>query len=472
MLKNNDDEENTSLAPDDKDSNKTPIDKDLDNEEDLDDEEDSVYPQIGAFSDMAIMKLTPFDDEIKVVMKKTEQLPENPKDTAKNIKIKKVKVDIPDPSQGAILGKTVITDGEKTRIEFSVLADKKQLANFDEGLIKEYFSDNPIIKNIVREHELGHVIDQTYFNMADTTPMNVVRFNNFGERKGNAVEVLGVVDAYHTLKSQGITTFEYGGKKSIPIDQILDPYPHLRETVEKNGSDLNNPNTVRALVNVSKHCFDTHRKDLYEEQIGLSFMQADSVVLPYQEELRRAREEDSYFDTTVNDMLKQVKIGHRYIDLQNCKDLLVEPKEYFNNILLKDEDYIPTEAKIKIDDHLKEIGIPAQDRPQYIIDQYDKIIAKEDDADQKLKELMALANKNYTTITYQDGSTEVFEAPDKKVEKILLGKQIKKDEIETKQQLEKAMVELESKEPKKTEKINNQPTLTAMSIPNNNQSSR
>lgn len=202
---------------------------------------------------------------------------------------------------------------------------------------KEYANQNPIAENSIAYHEALHKRHSNHNGMSDTSraPANTLRTDRLTETTAHAVQYLSTANTYTFLKNQGIETFEYTQTKddkektlTMPLDDVLDMYPGLREAMDGKDFSPDDPEMVRKIVAASAKNWNNHYKDTYYEQhcnvLGLQLNSQKDASFSFR--LRNTRNQETRkqdFAKLSQEMLKDIYIGNNTtVNLTDCEDLL------------------------------------------------------------------------------------------------------------------------------------------------------
>lgn len=280
-------------------------------------------------------------------------------------------------------------------------ANKKTLA-FAEG--------NQIAMEATLYHEATHLKHRKYDGLSDLKyPIDIARGDRLTETTAYAVENLYAANKYMELKNRGIKTITLNGKEQ-PIESILEIWPGLKETVEKNGFNAKDPQSVRNVVECAGKYWKENRQKVYESQHkGM----IDQCAKP-ENMMDTLKHDDKQFDKTAQTMLKEVYIGtNTSIDLTHCQDLLNTMSVENAKTMLKDKPIKSTQTLsygklTEINDYLDSIGIKDdKEKIAYLNDNFEKIVLRSGEHDEKLKAiLLNTSSEKSNTIVYADNLTE------------------------------------------------------------------
>lgn len=372
---------------------------------------------------------------------KIADVPEKPKDILKreDITIKNIELTKEDLKNGVELGNYATEEDKIVVHRFTV---SKETAQY----IKDNTSQKSLtpekaeqkINNTIRQltvvfHENLHKKHNTYdgMGMLGDTPKNAIKKNRLTETTAKAVEYLAIAQHYTILKKQGVKNLEIDGEVK-PLESMLDVCPHLRETIEKNGFDANDKQSVRNVVQTASEYWHKEIKPMYEEQHATAGEEAASEWKSFATQLRTSKEDpDKRYEKTSQRMLSNAYIGNNtYVDLNHCRDLLDtmsndEAQKIINNYDITPQQTPSKETLLAVNKHLEKKGAHTDEEKQAMLEEaFIKIIYRDADADQELKNIMLreggsikysdgiiethLPNSNFVTIGKEDGKTFVL----------------------------------------------------------------
>lgn len=289
---------------------------------------------------------------------------------------------------------------------------KEKLASIHNHAGAEYVKGNPAAELSTLQHELAHYNREhngsahiDYANGETNFALNYV-----DEKSARVVETLSLVNVYNHCKEQNMAYFTYKDT-TIKVDELLDVYPNLKETVEKHGSDLNNPETVTAIAKTVCEDWDKRARPIYEDKEFAEAAKESHASISAQ--IQGVKDGEK----AMAEQLKNLDIGYGMkIDLPDeCKEFIYPSKEYLHDYMMNSDvmdkgAHPSSEGLLAIDKHLEEKGITsAEDKDKYLKAQYEKIVNRAPDADLELKNLMLAAEMNpdrAKTIAYTDGLIE------------------------------------------------------------------
>ena len=292
--------------------------------------------------------------------------------------------------------------------EAKIFVNKEIIATRKDALYKplaEAAQGNEVALKCMIYHELNHMHNNAYDGLGQLsyTPTNAIKGDVLTEKLSLCTEYLTMAKEYNNRKLKGETTIKYDDGSEKPLDSLLDIYPNFKETVKKHGSDINNPETKRALVNAAMKYWDKDRGSCYTTQNEQMMLVGNNVFnnCSFSKQMEVLKNEEETYKKVSAAMLSNINIDNQQIDLTDCKDLI--------------DTYTTENAHQLIADHNKEdytnekiVFVPSYQEYQEI-NQYLESIGKMTDA-----EKMAHIKQ-----TVQTASSSI-ESYDKKLEEIIL----------------------------------------------------
>lgn len=272
----------------------------------------------------------------------------------------------------------------------------------------EYLKGNSAAELAVYFHELNHYNHEKrgQSSIDSHTAETEVALNYITEKTAHSAAYLSVANLWKECKNSGIETLQMRGK-DYKVDEILDMYPGLKETVLANGFDPKDPKTISPIVKLASEDWDKERLDTYCSTQFKEFTSEASGSLI--QKIQAARETQIAQD----DMLKDIQIGHKTkIDIpEDCVSLMKPSSEFLHRFVRENTNANFTASNdglLAIDKYLDEIGLKNdKQKDAYLTKQYECIVNRSPDADLKLQELMLACD--YTgrnqTIVYTDNLT-------------------------------------------------------------------
>ena len=369
-------------------------------------------------------------------------VPERPRDILQrdDITIEEKELTTEELKNGVVLGSYSRQNDELVVHNFTVSHETAEFIqeNTQQSItpeIAENKLNNTLNQLMVIYHENLHKKHNIYdgANILGDTPINAIRENRLTETAAKATEYLAIAQHYTLLKEQGVKNLEINGEIK-PLESMLDLCPNLRETIEKNGFNINDPQSVRNVVKAASDYWHDEIKPLYTEQHAEAGKHTANEELSLATQLRITKEDpDKRYQETSERMMDNVYIGsNTYVNLNHCRDLLdTMSKEEAQQII---EDHNITtpqrpskETLMAVDKYLEQKGAHTDEEKQAMLEEaFIKIIDRAPDADKELKNLMLgnngsirysdglietrVPNSNLATISKENGKTYVIQA--------------------------------------------------------------
>ncbi len=346
-------------------------------------------------------------------------VPERPRDvlTRDDITIENRELTKEDLTNGVTLGSYKAEYDQLTVHHFNV---SEETANFitehsQQSLTPETAENK--VNNVLRQlsvlyHENLHRKHNIYDGMGllGDTPTNAIKEDRLTETTAKATEYLAIAQLYTTLKEQGVKNLSIDGEIK-PLESMLDLCPNLRETIEKNGFNVNDPQSVRNVVKAASDYWHDEIKPLYENQHANAANNNINESVSFATQLRTAREDpDKRYEETAQRMLSDVYIGsNTAVDLNHCRDLLdtmstEEAQKIMDNHNITPPQRPSEETLMAVDRYLEQKGAHTDEEKQAMLEEaFIKIIDRAPDADQELKKIML---REGGSIRYSDGLVE------------------------------------------------------------------
>ena len=347
------------------------------------------------------------------------KVPNKPRDmiTRDDITIEDKELTQEDVANGVTFGSYKAEFDELTIHRFSV---SEETTNFitehtQQSLTPETAESK--VNNVLRQlsvlyHENLHRKHNIYDGMGllGDTPTNAIKEDRLTETTAKATEYLAIAQLYTTLKEQGVKNLDIDGELK-PLESMLDLCPNLRETIEKNGFNVNDPQSVRNVVKAASDYWHDEIKPLYEEQHANAATHNVNENVSFSTQLRTSKEDpEKRYQKTSKRMLSNVYIGsNTYVDLNHCRDLLdtmsnEEAQQIMNNHNITPPQRPSQETLMAVDKYLEQKGAHTDEEKQAMLEEaFIKIIDRAPDADQELKKIML---QNGGSIKYSDGLVE------------------------------------------------------------------
>ena len=300
----------------------------------------------------------------------------------------------------------------------------------------EHAKGNKMTHMLVALHETCHMTQEKRINSQSALddPSITLKKNTLIEKTAFSVEMLAVANMHKQLKEQGVTTLTYEDKdgiKTMPVDDLLNLYPGLKDTV-KDGFSPENSEDVRKVVNNASNLWDAKYKDSYKQQAVNAAKGVNKRLPTFSEQLKLVeqgpRNQEKEYDKDVKCVLKDVYIGGNIsVDLSHCRDLLDtgNPGEIVNlgkenefpegKVLLsakfedKKDKILPKETLLKLNTHLEKIGIKTdKEKDEYIKEAFTAIVTRSAEAE-KYDELKNILLENGGAIKYADRLVEIHD---------------------------------------------------------------
>ncbi|MBR5599153.1 MAG: hypothetical protein IKW39_03840 [Alphaproteobacteria bacterium] len=273
----------------------------------------------------------------------------------------------------------------------------------------EYLKNNPVAEVAIKTHEVDvhgtHYAKNINDNNMDT-PYTAMYKSDLTEKIASYSEWLVIAQIYTNLKERGVENIQINGEK-IPLDNILNYKPGLREIVEKDGFSLNEEKCLTQIAKASSEFWDYDKAEAYKDQ-ALCAASAEGTMSSLIGMIKNARE----FEQQKDEMYKDIKIvGHELNIPKEAKQFLEPTKERMDYIL-HGKVYASNEDLLKIDKYMETLGLKNdKEKAEYIIKQTRCITERSLDADLKFRDIL-LACGNTTnkdkTIIYKDGIKDTY----------------------------------------------------------------
>lgn len=374
-----------------------------------------LAPQVCNIGNWNGMWILEPDNEYSEIAK----VPERPRDvlTRDDITIEDKELTQEDVANGVTFGSYKAEFDQLTVHRFSV---SEETANFitehtQQSLTPETAESK--VNNVLRQlsvlyHENLHRKHNIYDGMGKLgdTPINTIKEDRLTETTAKATEYLAIAQLYTTLKEQGVKNLDIDGEIK-PLESMLDLCPNLRETIEKNGFNVNDPQSVRNVVKAASDYWHDEIKPLYEEQHANAATHNVNENVSFSTQLRTSKEDpEKRYQKTSKRMLSNVYIGsNTYVDLNHCRDLLdtmsnEEAQQIMNNHNITPPQRPSQETLMAVDKYLEQKGAHTDEEKQAMLEvAFIKIVDRAPDADQELKKIML---QNGGSIKYSDGLVE------------------------------------------------------------------
>ncbi len=298
------------------------------------------------------------------------------------------------------LPKYVLSDELKNELKEELDANNTAVA---------YVLGSPIADLMVKTHEVDvhglHFAQNSVGNSGDTPYMAFVT-NEMTEKLATISEYLVLAELYTNLKNAGVENFEDKEKGLIPLDNILDMKPDLKEYILKNGFDINDKECIKDIAKMGADYWDKNLSEAYNNQSERATYDSEQSSLIGMVKAAREWEERKEM------MLSGININGKEVDIpKECLDFIVPSDEKAGKIL-GNEKYISNEDLLKIDKHLDSLGLKSdEEKSNYLLEQAIHITSRHPEADLKLRDILLECengSRHDKTITYSDGIKDTF----------------------------------------------------------------
>ena len=240
--------------------------------------------------------------------------------------------------------------------------------------INEAALGNKAALNCLIYHELNHKHNYEHDGLGQLsyTPVNAIKGDVLTEKLSLCTEYFHMVKEYNDSKAKGKTTVKYSDGTEKPLDSLLDIYPGLKEAVQKHGTDVNDPETKKAIVTAAMNYWENERKNVYLRSGG----QTERIMMDghetfnlcsFSKQMELLKNEEDTYRNVSTAMLSDINIGDQQIDLKDCRDLIdnfttEDAKKMIADHNEKDTFYdqrvsVPSYQEYKeINDYLESIG--------------------------------------------------------------------------------------------------------------------
>lgn len=285
-----------------------------------------------------------------------------------------------------------------------------------EKLTEEYIKGNTFAQHDAFMHEKTHMDHDLLDGMRNLahSPVHAARIERQTEVTAYAVQYLTAAYKYAYMKSLGITETQTP-TGTMPIEDILKPYPDLKEYIDEKGFNLKDLDNTRGIVQIASEHWHKDRKDYYNQQAQTNYFltlsaeivdERSDTKFSQQYHLCTPENREALYHQISEEMLKDIDIGYNTkIDLTHCKDLLntMSVKEA-KKLDIEDEVNLANncnpEEILAINTHLEKLGLKTdREKDEYMRDFLIKATSRQPDTDQELKNIMLTYNN---TIVYSD----------------------------------------------------------------------
>lgn len=204
--------------------------------------------------------------------------------------------------------------------------------------LAEAAKGNSIALDCITYHELNHKQnwESDGLGLLSYTPINAAKGAILTEKISYCTEYLVCAKEYAEHKAKGDTTIKYNDGTEKPLDSVLDMYPGLKETVEKYGANISNPETKKAIVNAAMNDWQTNRGKDYTEPSqapGYNYIPSQTATeaaygnhffsqCSFSKQMELLKNEEETYKQVSTAMLSDINIAGEKIDLKDCKDLI------------------------------------------------------------------------------------------------------------------------------------------------------
>lgn len=183
--------------------------------------------------------------------------------------------------------------------------------------------------NCLIYHELNHRHNYEHDGLGQLsyTPINAIKGDVLTEKLSLCTEYFHMVKEYNDSKARGDATIKYDDGTEKPLDSLLDIYPGLQNVVQKYGTNLDNPQTKKAIVTAAMNYWETERKESYQNSGG----QTERIMMDghetfnlcsFSKQMELLKNEEETYRNVSTAMMSAINIGDQQIDLNDCKDLI------------------------------------------------------------------------------------------------------------------------------------------------------
>lgn len=330
-----------------------------------------------------------------------------PNKVKKQPKVRRITPDSPDYNPRASASYTVT--GNVINMQVSgerPSAEELDLVHYNErAKSSEYHNNNPVAQNATYLHELGHW--NTYSQGSSEKlryPADMYRNDRLDEKRSIAIEYLYIANQYSMLKQQGLETYEVNGEK-LPLDNMLEFYPGIKDYVKENGFDARNEQQVRDLAEMAGKYWDKYHSGPYQTQHYMAAIYASQPDNLFD----CVKTDTKTYDEVANMMMTGVYIGHNtYVNLprdvlDNCSH--EDAMAYLNDKTVFDrrETSMTFGEVAKLNDYYESKGIHSnKEKDNLLRESYESAIRRS--GGDIGVEAILLENNN--TKTYADGLVE------------------------------------------------------------------
>lgn len=202
----------------------------------------------------------------------------------------------------------------------------KNAQNSGDKLFTEVGKGNPAALNCAMYHELNH--KQNWENdglgKLSYTPVNAAKGAVLTEKISLCTEYLTMAKEYNERKEKGDTTIKYTDGSEKPLDSLLEIYPGFKDTAEKYGTDISNPEVRREFIKAAMNYWKNDRSNDYVDQTKTEAQWGNKYFnqCSFSKQMELLKDEDETYKKVSEAMLKDINIGEQQISLTDCKDLI------------------------------------------------------------------------------------------------------------------------------------------------------
>lgn len=265
-------------------------------------------------------------------------------------------------------------------------------------------------------HEFNHLKNSQYdaAGSLNMTPVNNIRHNSLTEEISFAAEYLNRAYMYTNHKNQGITQIHINNQGLKNIEELITPYPGLKEAVT-NGFDYSKSEDVRRVVQAASEEWNRNRANAYISQFQTNLRSTEEYrysQFTLNELAQAVQNEDKDFKKVAARMMKNVTIFPGIaVNLNHCADLLnnMPPSKAENFLAEMEKDNIACGKDIiQLNDWLNANNVPDDDKMAYLQYHCTRIGARVTNLTTEEQKLKHFFLSTYGKITYADGITETI----------------------------------------------------------------
>ena len=292
--------------------------------------------------------------------------------------------------------------------------------------VAEAAKGNPAALNCLIYHELNHKhnYDHDGLGQLSWTPTNAAKGDILTEKLSLCTEYLHMVEEYNTYKAEGKKTIEYNGEQHS-IDSLLEVYPGLKEAVDKHGTDLNNPETKKAIVQAAMTYWQQDREKAYTRPTGQTRTLINEGYhnfenCSFSKQLELLQQEEDTYNKVATAMMSDINIGNQQISLTDCRDIIDTFSTEDAQKMIKEECItLPSLQEYQeINTYLESIGKTSDEEKMKHISQTIKTASSSlDSYDRDLENIILSYNpiiRNENAVIEKNGNTVIAIDGDKK----------------------------------------------------------